>query len=190
MVLLTSLLAANAAPQATMVQEKVHATYTFANEHDLAHPVTLLESRYVISSAGTTGLRTWEAALHLGAYLMTERGRQHVRGKTILELGSGTGLVSLLCAKHLGAARVVATDGSEVVVDTIKTNMFLNELDEGSKMEAAALKWGFHLSEMSIEEDYANGSLDLILGADVVSWPRSMQCLQSARANDVNAADL
>jgi protein-lysine N-methyltransferase EEF2KMT len=164
---LSSLLAVRMPPEALAVQDKSYVTYTFTKD-DESLPVTMLESRAVISSSGTTGLRTWEAALHLGAFLRSTEGQRFVKGKQMLELGAGTGLVSLLCAKHLGAQHVMATDGSELVVDAIRSNIFLNGLDNGGVVEAAALKWGYALSDESIEEDYNNGTLDVVVGADVV----------------------
>ena len=106
---------------------------------------------------------------------MSESGNEIILGKNVLELGAGTGLLSILCAKYLEAGRVIATDGDEVVVDAIKTNIFINELDipEGSStrgsIESATLKWGRPLRATAFEEDYGVGALDVVLGADVVS---------------------
>lgn len=179
MSLLSSLLSSNLPPESISAQQKAFVTYTYstrptdgpASSNEL--PVTLLESRAVISSSGTTGLRTWEAALHLGNFLISESGNEIIRGKNVLELGAGTGLLSILCAKYLEAGRVIATDGDEAVVDAIKTNIFINELDipEGSStrgsIESAALKWGWPLQATAFEEDYGVGALDVVLGADV-----------------------
>lgn len=180
MSILSSLLSSNLPPESASAQQKAFVTYTYstrpidgpASSNEL--PVTLLESRAVISSSGTTGLRTWEAALHLGNFLMSENGNEIIRGKNVLELGAGTGLLSILCAKYLEAGRVIATDGDEAVVDAIKTNIFINELDipEGStrgSIESATLKWGWPLQATTFEEDYGVGALDVVLGADVVS---------------------
>jgi len=181
MSILSSLLSSNLSSESVSAQQKAFVTYTYstrpidgpASSNEL--PVTLLESRAVISSSGTTGLRTWEAALHLGNFLMSESGNEIIRGKNVLELGAGTGLLSILCAKYLEAGRVIATDGDEAVVDAIKTNIFINELDipEGSStrgsIESAALKWGWPLQATAFEEDYGVGALDVVLGADVVS---------------------
>ncbi|KAJ8125445.1 hypothetical protein O1611_g8195 [Lasiodiplodia mahajangana] len=92
--------------------------------------ITLLERRNLISGSRTTGHRTWEAALHLGSYLLTDSGQDLVRGKAVLELGAGTGFLAILCAKHLGARRVTTTDGDETVVDYLKENLALNEVDD------------------------------------------------------------
>lgn len=135
--------------------------------------VTLLEARSVISGSGTTGLRTWEAALLLGSYLSSDDGQGMIKGKKVFELGAGTGVISILCAKHLGAAGVVATDGDEAVVDAIKTNLFLNGLDVdtsvGCQVRTAALKWGWPVDAAAFSEDYGMGVPDVLLGADVVS---------------------
>lgn len=174
MSLLSSLLSSNLPPESISAQQKAFVTYTYstrptdgpASSNEL--PVTLLESRAVISSSGTTGLRTWEAALHLGNFLISESGNEIIRGKNVLELGAGTGLLSILCAKYLEAGRVIATDGDEAVVDAIKTNIFINELDipEGSStrgsIESAALKWGWPLQATAFEEDYGVGALDVV----------------------------
>ncbi|KAK5631425.1 hypothetical protein RRF57_007139 [Xylaria bambusicola] len=80
--------------------------------------ITLLERRNLISGSRTTGHRTWEAALHLGSYLLTKPGHDVIRGKSILELGAGTGFLAILCAKHLGARHVTTTDGDESVSTT------------------------------------------------------------------------
>lgn len=134
--------------------------------------VTLLEARSIISSSGTTGLRTWEASLLLGVYLTTPSGGALVRGKRVFELGAGTGMLSILCAKHLEVTGIVATDGDEAVVDTIKTNLFLNDLDSKSAstcvLRTAALKWGWPIDATTFPEDYGMEAPEVVLGADVV----------------------
>ena len=64
-----------------------------------------------------SGQRLWEGSLLLCAYLVqacTKRGKEKLdlKGKAVLELGAGTGLVSML-AHSLGAAPVVMTDGDD-----------------------------------------------------------------------------
>ncbi|KAK8212411.1 putative methyltransferase-domain-containing protein [Phyllosticta capitalensis] len=161
------LLSSNLPSEATSAQAKSYVTYDFGHERT----VTLLESRSIISSSGTTGLRTWEAALHLGAYLATDAGSQWVRGKKILELGAGTGLLSILCAKHVDASKATITDGDEGVVDSIKTNVFLNGLDTAADTESIVLRWGRSCAlrdSLFYEEGQQNqNDVDVVLGADV-----------------------
>lgn len=179
---MSCLLVSSVPSEADSAQQKAFVTYTypFHSSNDSAsneRTVTLLEARSVISSSGTTGLRTWEAALLLGSYLASESGSSMIRGKKAFELGAGTGMLSILCAKHLGVSGIVATDGDEAVVDAINTNLFLNGLDAdatpGCPVRTAALKWGWPIDATTFSEDYGMDTPDFLLGADVVS-PRCM----------------
>ena len=55
---------------------------------------------------GDTGVVVWDAAIVLSKYLETIRDQ--LRGKCVLELGSGTGAVGI-CAAALGARQVIKT---------------------------------------------------------------------------------
>ncbi|KAF2852629.1 hypothetical protein T440DRAFT_466755 [Plenodomus tracheiphilus IPT5] len=173
---MSSLLFSSVPSEADSAQQKAFVTYSYpvptsSQSISIEHKVTLLEARSVISSSGTTGLRTWEAALLLGSFLTSERGQAMIRGKKLFELGAGTGMLSILCAKHLGVTGIVATDGDEAVVDAIKTNLFLNGLDiddaSGCQVRTAALKWGRPLDATTFSEDYGMDVPDVVLGADV-----------------------
>lgn len=179
---LSLLLASGLPSESASAQQKAYVTYSFPpHSTEGSCPgtasVTLLEARSVISGAGTTGLRTWEAALLLGSFLTSGKGRDLIQGKNVLELGAGTGMLSILCAKHLGVSGVIATDGDEAVVDAIKTNAFLNEQDGASPLQGtirtAALKWGRYIQASTFAEDYGLGAPDVVLGADVVSQSRN-----------------
>ncbi|OAA56829.1 hypothetical protein ISF_07345 [Cordyceps fumosorosea ARSEF 2679] len=177
---MTDLLAAPLPSEVDSAQQKCYVTYalsllqpppaeeevaTAAGDH--AQPtITLLESRSLISAGGTTGLRTWEAALHLGQYLCERPAL--VRGRRVLELGAGTGYLSILCARHLGAAHVLASDGSDDVLANLPDSLFLNGLREaGGQIAPMDLKWGHAL--LGAEERRWNGGrgVDVVLGADI-----------------------
>ncbi|KAF2819360.1 hypothetical protein CC86DRAFT_375201 [Ophiobolus disseminans] len=173
---MSSLLVSSVPSEADSAQQKAFVTYAFPRQltdDTIAddRTVTLLEARSVISSSGTTGLRTWEAALLLGSYLASTDGQASIRGKRVFELGAGTGMLSILCAKHLDIAGIVATDGDEAVVDTVKTNFFLNGLDtddsSGCIVRTASLKWGRPVDTTTFTEDYGMEAPNFVLGADV-----------------------
>lgn len=179
---LSSLMSSNIPSEAMSAQQKAYVAYTFplcSSDDGISGDgsVTLLESRSVISSSGTTGLRTWEAALLLGSFLASESGGELVHRRKVFELGAGTGILSILCAKHLGVSGVVATDGDEAVVDAIKTNVFLNQLDTNQSSQpvirTAVLRWGWPVNASTFAEDYGMEVPDVLLGADVVSIPRN-----------------
>jgi predicted nicotinamide N-methyase len=170
---LSSLLCSSLPSEATSAQQKSYVTYTISTlssksqaENENTPTTTLLEARNLVAAAGTTGLRTWEAALHLGNYLCAN-SHSLVKGKSILELGAGTGYVSILCAEHLGASHVLATDGSDDVVSSLSTNFYLNNLQDSSKIEGKELKWGHALIGAEHPEWNGGRKIDLVLGADL-----------------------
>ncbi|KAK8102185.1 Protein-lysine N-methyltransferase EFM3 [Apiospora sp. TS-2023a] len=169
---LAELLASPLPEDLIAVQQKEYVTYSqtlLSGDSTAAavpYPhVTLLESRLLISAGGTTGLRTWEAGLHLGQYLCANPSL--VQNKRVLELGAGTGYVSILCAKHLAPSQVIASDGSDDVVANLPENFYLNGLQGSRAISVMGLKWGQAL--VGTEEAEWNGGqpLDLVLGADV-----------------------
>jgi len=166
---LSSLLVSPVPSEATSAQQKSYVTYTLSSlpaQDQIIPTITLFEARNLVAASGTTGLRTWEAALHLGNYLCTNSDNL-VRGKSILELGAGTGYVSVLCAKHLGATNAIATDGSDDVVASLSTNFYLNGLQDSSSIEGKELRWGQALIGGEHPEWNAGRSIDLVLGADL-----------------------
>lgn len=156
-------------PTSIAAQQKSYVTYTAPTMLPDAPCITLLEAHSLIAASGTTGLRTWEAALHLGHYLVSAEGRQLINGKIILELGAGTGFLSILCAKHLGASYVIATDGSEEVIDDLASNIHLNGLQDNDGIGRTVLKWGHTLISSVINDPESPHRYNLLLGADVVS---------------------
>lgn len=171
--------------EAEAAQQKSYVTYGFRTRlHDdssIGHinEITMLENRSVLSSGTTTGLRTWEAALHLGAFLCTEPGRTLIGGRNIMELGAGTALLSILCSRHLGARHVLATDGEGCLLSDITTNLFLNALDgDTQRIDVAVLRWGSWLGSLEREE-IMKGDMEVILGADIVGRDQPMKNLRT-----------
>jgi protein-lysine N-methyltransferase EEF2KMT len=135
--------------------------------------ITILESPSLLAATGTTGLRTWEAAKYLTAFLYSSEGRRYVSGHSVIELGAGTGLVSMFCAKYLGAPFVLATDGTGEVVDALAENLYLNELDGriggfNPKIQAIVLRWGHAITRELIQDEDETKNYELIVGADIV----------------------
>ncbi|KAK9474846.1 putative methyltransferase-domain-containing protein [Dipodascopsis tothii] len=131
--------------------------YSFDRPDGGEDTIRISEVRTLISGFGSTGLRTWEAALALGEHLLAGHGPQ-VAGRRVLELGAGSGFVGLLCSK-LGAASVALTDGSPEVVGRLAGNIAANGV---ANVSAGVLRWG------AGDEDHAvPGGVDVVLGADL-----------------------
>ncbi|KAM4613929.1 EEF1A lysine methyltransferase 3-like [Polymixia lowei] len=101
----------------------------------------------------------WDAALHLCRYF--EDQSFDLRGKRILELGAGTGIVGILAAR-LGA-EVTLTD-LPLAVPQLQTNVSANMPISGWPSvppTVLPLSWG--QDQLSFPSDW-----DLVLGADIV----------------------
>lgn len=133
--------------------------YTFENGLE----VRVRESPNLISGLGTTGLRTWEASLYLADYLM----RPDVLASfdaDVLELGCGTGMVSISMLKH-GAfqkGKLFITDGDSQLMERVNDNIKLN-IDIG----ATTCNHDYEIRKLWWGEDYIPDSVHTILAADV-----------------------
>jgi predicted nicotinamide N-methyase len=136
--------------------------------------------------SGTTGFRTWEASLHLSTYLCSLPAT-HAHSPTdrkILELGSGTGFLTILCAGHLQAAHITATDGFTHVLDDLRSNLALNDLEDSTNITVKQLKWGEDLWDNGETDDaLPGGQVDLIIGADVTYDAAALPALTSTIAD-------
>lgn len=124
--------------------------------------VHIHESPNVISANGSTGHRTWEAALALTDFLLTSSEVTSKQIHKVVELGAGTGLTGLVAARVLSpASSVILTDGDDLVVQNLRANIALNPPQEptgAQEVTAARLFWG---------TDPAIPDTDLVLAADV-----------------------
>jgi len=155
-------------------------TYILPEPLETKTPPRILieEAPNLLAAGSNVGLRTWEASLHLAQYLHSNPAL--VRNKTIIELGAGTGLVSILAAGPLRAVHVLATDGLPHVIQSMAKNIHRNENiilpPASTSIEAKVLDWADHDDPSSLEDTLSleNGecpAYDLILGADITYSP-------------------
>ena len=118
------------------------------------HKLTIHELEDVCDSATgrvLTGSWLWDSSLLLSQWMATRA--EDIRGKSVIELGAGTGLPGLTAAM-LGAGRVVLTD-VEALLRGLERNVEVNGL--GERVEVREVVWG------SEEE----GEFDIVLMSDV-----------------------
>ena len=158
-------------------QPHVHSYYPPAPlDESGVQPFLIKEAQKLLSRGNNVGLRTWEAALHLAWYLST-KASDSVRGKNVLELGAGTGFLSLLCAGHLNASRVLATDGLGHVCESLQANVDLNVANntlQGNRApEVLQLDWTDRpaIDQLLKDTKSLNKPLDLVIGADITYHP-------------------
>jgi predicted nicotinamide N-methyase len=126
---------------------------------------------------GTVGMQTWGAACVLAEMFVDDPARflgtsQLSRPIRVLELGAGTGLVSLTIAKLLSdAADVFASDNNPSALANLHNNIASN-FSAASHVRALPLNWAA-IAEAPLAEPLQLDSaleepFDLIVGADIV----------------------
>ena len=114
--------------------------------HDLARRLQQgggegVESFDGLSGPDGTGGKVWMSAVLLSHYLSTTAGRKFVEGRSCVELGSGTGVLSVAAAR-LGAARMLATDGNPVMEALTALNAHENLDDKQlQSFDTALYRW-------------------------------------------------
>uniref|UniRef100_A0A8C2U6G5 Eukaryotic elongation factor 2 lysine methyltransferase n=1 Tax=Coturnix japonica TaxID=93934 RepID=A0A8C2U6G5_COTJA len=144
--------------------------------------VTLSESVAIISQ-GTTGLVTWDAALHLAEWA-TENPAVFTN-RTVLELGSGVGFTGLVICKTCNPKTYIFSDYHHCVLKQLTENIRLNGFtlqpetmnpaqgqeaerkeSQQPKLIVAELDWG-----SVTEKQLLALQADVIIAADVIYDP-------------------
>ena len=136
-----------------------------------AQTVTITQHYAADGRGGTTtgfGASVYPCAIALSHFVANTRaGTTLVRGKRVLELGTGLGLGAI--AAHLGgAACVCATDGDAGSVSYATANVTVNDILD-SNVACAVLRWGD--SDALARLQAAHGPFDCVVAADIVAAP-------------------
>ncbi|KAH7136341.1 putative methyltransferase-domain-containing protein [Dactylonectria macrodidyma] len=130
------------------------------------------------TDADDVGLQSWGASIVFSDLMCAEPSRfgltQPTLGSSprIIELGAGTGLVSLVLAAmlpHLGATKsdVIATDYHPAVLDNLRTNIATNFPSNGPvSIHTSLLDWSAPVLESPLDLP-----ADILLATDVVYAP-------------------
>lgn len=170
-------------PSDEVQQPHVHSYYPpLPYDEPGVRPILINEAQNLLSKGNNVGLRTWEAALHLAWYLTTKRP-ELVQDRNVLELGAGTGFLSLLCAGRLGASNVMATDGLGHVCESLQANVGLNvqhnTLCGRRAPQVRQLDWTDRpdIDQVLDAAREAGERYDLVVGADLTYDPDNLRPL-------------
>lgn len=127
---------------------------------------------------GSVGAQTWGGACVLAEKIVDNPAhfglvQRNGREFRILELGAGTGLVSLTAAKVLEEAglssTIVATDYYPSVLENLEFNIRSNSSSGGpiATVSSQFLDWSIFADEPTRSSPF-DGPFDLVLGADII----------------------
>ena len=146
----------------------------------------MIRNQNLPAAADNTGGDVWMAALLLAHYL-TNAGNKYVDGRKCIELGMGTGIVSL-AATRAGASWMVGTDGNAVMVSLAEINAYTNleRAEREGVFSATQYMWG-GATPLGFD-DAAAFTFDTVLISDVLystgSVPYLLQAIEVVCADD------
>lgn len=113
---------------------------------------------------GDTGCALWPSSLFLSEFILSYP--KWFSDKVCFEVGSGVGLVGIALA-HVGASKVILTDGDRSSLENMRSNLELNHLTSSKKVHSQYLPW-----EFATELELSKYKPHLILGADIIYDPK------------------
>ncbi|KAI0714751.1 putative methyltransferase-domain-containing protein [Earliella scabrosa] len=135
----------------------------------------------------SVGLQSWGSAIRLAELMCLDPGAfgialadRPANTLRILELGAGTGLLSIAAAKLLASSspdnhcEVVATDYHPSVLDNLRKNVETNFLPTDAAVQVLPLDW-----QNPVYEGPLAGQFRVILAADVVYHPGHARWIKS-----------
>ena len=170
-------------PDMSDLERKHFKTYFFDN-----YKIRLCETKNVVSE-GTTGLRTWNAAIFLLKFLTEKNSESLLKADAVLELGSGLGFVGIALLKSgLFKGKFFFTDCHPKVLEILEYNCKANDLNPDS-YEIVRLDW-----EQFNEADAEKLQPDLVIGSDIVYDDRLLDslvnCLKLLKRNVLIASTI
>lgn len=155
-----------------MEEEDTLGSFFISEEYTLQQATLqdITQNYWALNSASTdydlTGQVIWPGATVLADYLLIHS--LDVAGKTVLELGAGTGLTGLFIS-HL-SEWVILSDGNDIVMNVLHKN---SQLARG-KCSVSKIDWGTENMLSDLERNELPCKYDIIIGADVVYWEDSI----------------
>ena len=117
--------------------------------------IDILQSYSISGVAGCV----WRSSVVLSKYFANNPSLVH--DKTVIELGSGTGLLGIVC--HKLGAKIISTDHKDYLSSS-ESNFLLNGIDP--QVHCKALNWGSSIQLFLSENNLPKP--EVIIGADIV----------------------
>ena len=160
---------------------KLTRTFTFGNPLSPLVHVKVTDIPFENQDYTTLGAQTWGGAHVLAEIIVRDPYNFGLHpdptsrspgGLNVLELGAGTGLVSLAVYRYLASrglcATIYATDFNSLILNNLAQNISINKLaipeSTDLRISSAPLDW----SNPDTADPCLLDSVDLILGADVI----------------------
>ncbi|KAL7285010.1 hypothetical protein ACG7TL_000099 [Trametes sanguinea] len=164
-------------------EEDITRTFTFPTASGSSVYVELNDAPLLSNDHTSVGLQSWGSSILLAERMCLDPAAFNLvppfkRSMRILELGAGTGLLSIAAAKLLASnpPAIVATDYHPSVLANLRANVDTNGLasSNGPSVDVLPLDWQHPVYEGPFAEPF-----DVILAADVIYHPEHARWIKS-----------
>lgn len=122
--------------------------------------ITFLALKTAFTDSDLTGQILWPGCSLLLNWL--DRNVSIFKDKTVVEVGAGTGICAVFATKFGNAAKGLATDGSEPLVDLMQKNIDLHGMAD--KVTCTQMKWIKEHWDKVVAE---HGQFDFVIGSEI-----------------------
>ncbi|KAJ7762743.1 S-adenosyl-L-methionine-dependent methyltransferase [Mycena maculata] len=156
-------------------------SFSFPSQGNIVH-IELNDAPLSNSDHTSVGLQSWGSAIILAERLCVDPASFDLvdgRPLRILELGAGTGLLSIAVAKLLPSTTVVATDYHPAILANLAANLQTNfpSLSDQARVSTHELDWAQPVLRAPLDAPF-----DVILAADVVYHPEHARWIRGCVA--------
>lgn len=134
---------------------------TFTVTLSAEHSFDIIQNK---SMSSATGWLVWPVAVEFCEYIF--RNQWLIHGKSVIELGSGTGLVGIVCSSMCSKLTVMSDPSEDlpICMDNMRLNAKFLRSPEG--VHVKELYWGNLTHLQTLKNEF--GLFDVIVGTDVV----------------------
>lgn len=166
------------------LQESIGQSQRVSYELPNKKSVFINESRNTLVEGGETGHRTWESSLALTEYICANQAQfdKLFTNNTVVELGAGTGLVSLAVAQLFPQAKdIIATDGSPAIVQRLQNTIEQNASTENDlqvRIHTEVVDWSDEEAVQALPKQAAILAGDILYGLESM-YPTILHMLET-----------
>lgn len=126
--------------------------------------MSFLGLKTAMTDSDLTGQILWPGCTLLMHWL--DKNINLFNNKTAIEVGAGTAICSTFIAKFGNPQKVVATDGSEQVVELMQKNIDLHP--DAKNIHCSLLRWDQKSCQSLLNEEFPNGEkFDFVFGSEI-----------------------
>ncbi len=124
---------------------------------NIMNNTVLIKEQTLFKANGEEGLHLWESSIALARWCL--QNKLIFESKSVVELGSGCGLLGIAIAKYVECKEIVLTDYNDAVLENLKENISLN-IKENKPITIMKLDWTSECND--------NKTYDIVIGSELI----------------------